>query len=124
MEIKFYRCETCGNIIAYIKNSGVPVFCCGKPMQEIIPSTIDTAYEKHVPVVKREGNKVVVTVGDVLHPMVKEHFIEWICIQTKHGNQRKFLKPNDKPELYFYLGDGDEVEAVYEYCNIHGLWKA
>ena len=124
MAQKFYICAHCGNIIAYVKNSGVPVMCCGEKMQEIVPGTTDASLEKHVPVYTVEGNKVLVKVGAVTHPMQEEHYIQWISLQTKQGNQRKVLKPTDAPEACFCLCDGDEVEAVYEYCNLHGLWKA
>ena len=124
MEQKFYICAHCGNIIAFVKNSGVPVMCCGEKMQEIVPGTVDASLEKHVPVYTVEGNKVCVKVGAVTHPMQEEHYIQWISLQTKQGNQRKVLKPTDAPEACFCLCDGDEVEAVYEYCNLHGLWKA
>lgn len=124
MELKFYRCEHCGNIIAMIKNAGVPVICCGQKMTEIIPGTTDAAVEKHVPAYTVEGNKVHVTVGTVEHPMAEEHYIEWVSLQTKSGNQRKALKPGEEPKTCFALCDGDEVVAVYAYCNLHGLWKA
>lgn len=124
MEQKFYICEHCGNIIAMIKNKGVPVMCCGQKMTELIPGTTDAAIEKHIPVYKVKDNKVTVEIGSVEHPMLEEHYIEWVSIQTKFGNQRKTLNPGDKPEVCFALCDGDEVEAVYAYCNIHGLWKA
>ncbi len=124
MEIKFYVCEHCGNIIAYVKNAGVPVMCCGQKMTEIVPNTTDAAQEKHVPVVTVDGNKVLVRVGEVDHPMIDAHYIEWICLQTAQGNQRKCLKPGDAPEACFMLCEGDEVQAAYAYCNLHGLWKA
>ena len=123
MEMKFYRCETCGQIIAIVKKTAVPVMCCGKPMKEIIPGTTDAAAEKHVPVVEVDGNKVVVKVGSVAHPMLPEHFIEWIAIQTKMGNQRKALNPGEEPKACFMLCEGDEIEAAYAYCNLHSLWK-
>ena len=124
MEQKFFICETCGNIIAMVKPSGVPVVCCGKPMKQIVPNTTDAAQEKHVPVWSKEGNLVKVQVGSVAHPMIPAHFIEWVSLQTKAGNQRKALAPEQAPEVTFALTDGDEVEAVYAYCNLHGLWKA
>ena len=86
--------------------------------------TTDAALEKHVPDYKVEGNRVIVTVGSVEHPMLPEHYIEWVALQTKQGVQRKFLRPEDKPTTCFSLCDGDEVEAVYAYCNLHSLWKA
>lgn len=124
MEEKYYICEHCGNIIAMVKNSGVPVMCCGQKMTEIIPGTIDAAVEKHIPVYEVKDRKVYVKVGSVEHHMLPEHYIEWISLQTKSGNQRKILNPNDKPEVCFAICEGDEVEAVYAYCNLHGLWKA
>ncbi|MBQ4345742.1 MAG: desulfoferrodoxin [Oscillospiraceae bacterium] len=124
MEQKFYICEHCGKIVALVKESGVPVMCCGQKMKELIPGTTDAAVEKHVPVYTVENNIVKVKVGEVAHPMLEEHFIEWISIQTKQGNQRKALHPGEQPEICFALCEGDVVEAVYAYCNLHGLWKA
>ena len=124
MEMKFYRCEHCGQIVAIVKGTGVPIICCGQPMTEIVPGTVDAAVEKHVPVVEVNGSNVTVRIGSVEHPMLDEHYIEWIALQTKFGNQRKSLKPGDKPEACFALCDGDEVVAAYEYCNLHGLWKS
>ena len=124
MEQKFYICEHCGNIIAIVKNTGVPVMCCGQKMTEIIPGTTDAAVEKHVPVYEIRDNIVSVTVGAAEHPMLPEHYIEWISLQTKAGNQRKVLQPGDAPKACFAICEGDEVEAVYAYCNLHSLWKA
>ena len=123
MEQRFFVCETCGNIIAVVKPSGVPVMCCGRKMTEIKANTTDAAQEKHVPVWTREGDLVKVKVGSVAHPMVAAHYIEWVSLQTKAGNQRTALAPDAAPEVTFAVTDGDEVEAVYAYCNLHGLWK-
>ena len=122
--MKFFVCEHCGNIIAYVKDSGVPVMCCGQKMKEIIPGTVEASTEKHIPVVSVEGNVVNVTVGAVEHPMAEEHFIEWIAVHTKQGNQRKTHKPGEKPAAQFALVEGDEFISAYAYCNLHGLWKA
>ena len=124
MEQRFFICEHCGNIVAMVKDTGVPVMCCGQKVTEIIPGTTDAAVEKHVPVYQVEGNVVKVQVGAVDHPMLPEHFIQWVSIQTRQGNQRKALKPGGEPKVCFALCEGDEVEAVYAYCNLHGLWKA
>ena len=124
MKQVFYRCNHCGNIVAFVKASGVPVVCCGEKMTEIIPGTVDASREKHIPVWSVDGNIVHVSVGSVEHPMLPEHYIEWISLETKQGNQRKELRPGEKPEACFALCEGDEVEAVYAYCNLHGLWKA
>lgn len=124
MKQKFFVCETCGNMIAMVKESGVPVVCCGKPMKELVPGAVDAAVEKHVPVVEVNGNEVTVKVGSVTHPMQDVHYIEWISLETKDGNQRKTLLPGAAPEVKFVLAEGDEAKAAYAYCNLHGLWKA
>ena len=124
MKQKFFICEKCGNIIAMVKESGAPVFCCGQKMTEIIPGTVDASREKHIPVYEVKDGKVNVTVGSVEHPMAQEHYIEWVSLETKYGNQRKQLKPGDKPTVCFSICEGDEVVAVYAYCNLHSLWKA
>ena len=123
MEMRFYKCSHCGQIAAIVKKTGAPLVCCGEPMQEIIPGTTDAAVEKHVPVFEMKDNIVTVCVGSAAHPMLPEHYIEWVSIQTKFGNQRKALKPGDEPKVCFALCEGDEVEAVYAYCNLHSLWK-
>ena len=124
MEMKFYRCAHCGQIVAIVKKTGVPIICCGEPMKEHIPGTTDAAAEKHVPTFEVKSDVVEVTVGSVEHPMINEHYIEWIAVQTKQGNQRKSLEPGEPPKACFRICDGDEVEAVYAYCNLHSLWKA
>lgn len=122
MEQKFYICEHCGNIIAFVDNKGVPVMCCGQKMKEIIPGSVDAAKEKHIPVIKVNGNIVTVTVGSVEHPMTDAHYIVWISLSTKQGNQRKLLTPGKPPVIKFAITEGDEVLAAYAYCNLHGLW--
>ena len=124
MELKFLKCEHCGNIVEMIEDKGVPVVCCGQRMTELVAGTSDGAREKHVPVYEINGSTVFVKVGEVAHPMIPEHYIEWIVLQTKNGVQRRELKPGEKPEAIFALCEGDEVVAVYAYCNLHGLWKA
>ena len=121
--MKFYKCEICGKIVAMVKETPVETMCCGQAMRELVPGTTDGAIEKHVPVYTVEGNTVKVKVGSAEHPMVDAHHIEWIAIETENGNQRKELKPGDKPEATFALVPRDKVKNVYEYCNLHGLWK-
>ncbi len=124
MELKFYRCPVCGQIVAIVKETGSPLICCGQEMQEIKAGVSDGAAEKHVPVYEVKDNIVTVKVGSVDHPMLPEHYIEWIAIRTKNGNQRKALKPGEAPKASFAILEGDEVVAVYAYCNLHSLWKA
>ena len=122
--VKFYQCPICGNIIGLIEGNVEHITCCGKPMEEMIANTTDASVEKHVPVYERVEDELVVRVGEVEHPMEKEHYIEWISLQTKNGNQRVVLKPNDEPKACFKICDGDVIEAVYAYCNLHSLWIA
>ena len=122
MNVKFYRCSICGQIVAIVKETGAPLVCCGKPMQEIVPGTTDASLEKHIPVYKVSDGKVEVTVGSVEHPMEEKHYIEWIALETKSTSFLKSLKPGDEPKALFALTDGDDVVRAYAYCNLHGLW--
>lgn len=122
--MKFYICEHCGNLVTMVKSSGVPLVCCGERMKELIPGTVDASKEKHVPVYSVDGTAVAVNVGSAAHPMQDVHYIEWIAVETERGIQLKRLKPNEAPAAVFALADGEEVQAVYAYCNLHGLWKA
>lgn len=122
--MKFYICKHCKNIITYVMPSGVKVICCGEEMTELIPGSVDAALEKHVPVVTKDGSKVTVEVGSVAHPMIPEHYITFIAIETKQGSEIKYLKAGDAPKAEFVVADGDEFVAAYAYCNLHGLWKA
>ena len=122
--MKFYVCNHCGNIVQYVKNKGVPVVCCGEKMTELIPGTSDGAAEKHVPAVKVDGSRVTVTVGSVEHPMQDAHYIEWVILETEKGYQKVELKPDQPPVAEFVVAEGDKPIAAYEYCNLHGLWKA
>ncbi|MBR5779391.1 MAG: desulfoferrodoxin [Clostridia bacterium] len=121
-EAKFYVCETCGNLVGMINESGVNMMCCGKKMTQIVPGTVEASKEKHIPVATVEGDTVKVNVGSVDHPMTEEHLIEWVYLQTCRGGQRKCLKAGDAPTVTFALCDEKPV-AVYAYCNLHGLWK-
>jgi len=124
MKQKFLKCAVCGQIVAMVKETPVDVMCCGRAMQEMIAGTTDASVEKHVPTYVVENNVVKVNVGSIEHPMTNEHYIEWVSLQTKDGNQRKALKPTDKPYVEFLIKSGDNIEAVYAYCNLHGLWRA
>ena len=123
MKQKFLICKHCGNIVAMIRDQGVPVYCCGEKMQELIPGTTEASGEKHIPVYKVAGNTVRVTVGSVEHPMTEEHYIEWICLETKYVIQYTYLTPDETPKAKFALCEGDEARTVYAFCNQYNLWK-
>lgn len=118
---KFYICRHCGNVIGLLYASGVPVECCGEPMEQLIPNTVETSQEKHLPVVEISGDTVDVSIGAVAHPMTPEHNIQWVYLQTENGGQRKCPKPGAAPQVSFALR-GDRPIAVFAYCNLHGLW--
>lgn len=119
---EFYICELCGNLVFSLEASGIPLKCCGKNMQKLVPGTIDADHEKHVPVIKCSENTLCVDIGAKPHPMEEKHYIQWIFLQTDHGGYFRFLAPKDKPSAVFCLND-EKAIAVYAYCNIHGLWK-
>ena len=121
MATKFYKCRHCGNVIMKVVDSRVPVVCCGEKMEELVPGTVEASVEKHLPVITwLDFNVMKVEVGSVAHPMLAEHHIAFIYVETEHGGIRVDLK--DKPEAIVALGE-EKAVAVYEYCNLHGLWK-
>ncbi|MDO5400805.1 MAG: desulfoferrodoxin family protein [Eubacteriales bacterium] len=124
MEERYFICGHCGNIITFVEDAGVPVTCCGEKMQALIPGTVDAAVEKHIPVYEIRDGQVHVQVGAVKHPMVPEHYIQWVSLVTDSGIQRRRLHPGMEPRVCFALCPGEQVRAVYAYCNIHGLWKS
>lgn len=117
---RFYICKHCGNLVGLIHDAGAPLICCGEKMAELAPNTVEASAEKHLPVVRIEGDKATVAIGSAPHPMAEEHHIAWIYLQTENGGQRKCLK--GEPAAVFALC-GDKPVAVYAYCNLHGLWK-
>lgn len=123
-DIRFYKCDICGQIMASIGEASNTLTCCSQKMHEIIPCSTDGAHEKHVPVYEIHGHKVTVQIGEIEHPMLEEHYIEWICLVTCCGIQWRPLKPGDEPKACFRIKSSEKVIAVYEYCSIHGLWKA
>ena len=121
--LKIFKCNHCGNIFEVVNDAKVVPVCCGEPMRELKANTTDAAQEKHVPEVSVEGNLGKVKVGSVEHPMTEEHHIAFIYLETENGVARKDLDHTGKPEAVFALAEGEKPVAVYEYCNLHGLWK-
>ncbi len=118
---EIYRCPICGNIVEVLRPAGGTLVCCGKPMELLTENTVDAAREKHVPVIEKIDGGYKVKVGEVEHPMLENHYIEWIELIEGDKSQIKYLKPGEKPEAVFYT-DATEVSAR-EHCNLHGLWK-
>lgn len=122
--MKFYKCPVCGNVIEKLYDSTVAVVCCGKPMEELKAGVTDAALEKHVPACEIKDGKLLVQVGSVEHPMMKEHYIAFIIAKAGNVVMRKDLSPEEKPVAEFCLNGYKGNVEVYEYCNLHGLWKA
>lgn len=123
MKPVFYQCEQC-KIVMEVLTGQEENFQCGQvPMKKIEANTSEGAAEKHLPVVKQNGQEIVVEVGSVFHPMSAEHSIEWVYLQTEKGAQRVFLKPEEEPVARFCVASGDKAVAAYAFCNLHGFWK-
>ncbi len=122
-KLKFFYCKHCGNLVQMVQNTGVPVVCCHEPMLELVANTADAAQEKHVPVAELENGVLNVCVGSVEHPMNDEHYIQFVCVETDCGTLLTYLSPDDAPKAQFVIPPCQTPLAVYEYCNLHGLWK-
>lgn len=121
--MKFYECKKCGNVMVLLEESGVIPVCCGSAMEVINPLSFDGAKEKHVPVIEVSNDNVVtVKVGELAHPMLIEHYIKWILLETNMGIYIHYLNPSEKPETSFILQKGECVKNAYEFCSIHSLW--
>ncbi|GHU61365.1 superoxide reductase [Clostridia bacterium] len=123
--VKFFKCNHCGNVLTPAFDAGVPPFCCGEKMQLLEVGVTDAALEKHVPVVEKDadGRHVVIKVGAVEHPMTDEHYIQFIVLAQGSKTQLVKLTPADKPEAKFSVKDNTQPLTAYEFCNLHGLWK-
>ena len=120
-EVKFYRCPECDCVVELIDGTMEQVTCCGKPMQEMKANTTDAATEKHVPVYEKVEDEIVAKVGEVEHPMDKDHYIMWIAQVTETRVNRVNLYPEQGTEVRFPYIPGS---SLYAYCNKHGLWKS
>jgi len=119
---QIYKCNICGNIVEVLHAGQGELVCCGQPMILQQENTVDASKEKHVPVIEKNEQGVIVKIGSEPHPMTEEHYIEWIEISTEKGSSKKFLKPGDKPEALFPV-KAENIKAR-AYCNLHGLWKS
>ncbi|MCX6761652.1 MAG: desulfoferrodoxin [Candidatus Moranbacteria bacterium] len=118
---QIYKCNVCGNIVEVMHSGAGELVCCGAPMELKVEKTEDVGTEKHKPVIEKTATGVIVRVGEVAHPMEKEHYIEWIEVITDNKIYRKFLAPGAEPYAEFCL-EAEQITAR-AYCNVHGLWK-
>lgn len=120
---QIYKCSICGNITEVLHTGIGELVCCGRPMELLVEKNSDEGNEKHVPVIEKTENGLVVKVGSAPHPMEENHFIEWIEINTTDGKSgKKFLKPGEKPQAIFQTKS--KIKSARAYCNIHGLWRS
>ena len=119
-KIKYYKCPVCGNVIEVVSGDISHIKCCNQEMELLVANTIDASLEKHVPIYEKDGDDILVKVGDIIHPMEDKHYIMWISLVTDDKVIRVDLNPGDDPVVRFpYIGGA----IIYEYCNLHGLWK-
>jgi len=119
--MKICKCNICGNVISILDDNGGKLICCNEEMELMVPESSDGAREKHVPVITKDGDEIIVSVGSVAHPMDDDHYINWITLVNDDVVTRVNLNPNNKPEAKFPYVKGS---IVYAYCDKHGLWKA
>lgn len=123
METKFFLCNICGNVVVKVVDSGIVPSCCDEEMEEVTPNLSEGKTEYHLPVVERVDDwHVRVKVGKEPHPMTKEHFIQFVYVETSHGGHLHYFEPGQPAEFVFGC-NVCKIKAVYAYCNIHGLWK-
>lgn len=122
-DVTFYKCTACANMFVKVLEGPCTPVCCGEPCEELVAGSTDGAREKHVPAVTREDGKIVARIGEVDHPMVDEHYIQFVALAGKDRLEVRKLQPGAEPVATF-ADDGIEDATVYEYCNLHGLFKA
>ena len=118
---RFYLCKKCGNVVSMSVKGGGSLVCCGEKMEELVPNTVDASAEKHVPQYDVRDDKIVVQVGEIMHPMDEDHYINFVALEYGDTIEIHNFKPGDEPVWVF---DYQENATIYEYCNKHGLWKA
>ena len=121
---EIYRCNHCGNMVEGIAEGTCDIECCGEPMEHLEPRQLEEGGVKHIPVVTKEDGKIVVTMGEVAHPMEEEHYINFVQLTIGDQVFRANLKPGEEPKAVFDINaEIDDIKAI-EYCNIHGLWHS
>lgn len=122
MSVQILKCDVCGQTVMIMDDTGMSIICCNKEMSELKPNSTDAIYEKHIPYIKLNGDRVYVRIGSEEHPMTDSHFIKWIILETNMGRYERIFKPGDIPVGIFRLNKDERPVAAYGYCNIHELW--
>lgn len=117
-----YKCEICGNIVEVLHEGRGELVCCGQPMKKMEEKDNEEGLnEKHIPMAEEKENEIIVKIGEVEHPMINEHHIEWVELHTEKGVYREELGPNQKPTINLKKPK-EKLTKVRSYCNLHGLW--
>ena len=126
MEVKFYSCKACGNLLVPVIDPSIFPLCCGEIMDLLIPGSVDASSEKHVPVITREsdGSHIAIKVGSAAHPMTEEHLIQAIVLVKEDRFGVIKLSAGDAPEARCSFDDNTAPLKAYAYCNLHGIWEA
>ena len=126
MELVFYFCNHCGNLLVPAIDNFVTPVCCGDTMEELVAGSNDAAVEKHVPVIERDadGKHINISISSAPHPMTEEHFIQVVVLVQGDRFGVIRLKAGDDPKAVCTFDDNSTPTTVYAYCNLHGLWKA
>jgi len=123
-ENEIYKCEICGNIVSMIETGPGELMCCGQAMDLFRENTAaEEGKEKHVPMLEKTAEGLVVKVGSVDHPMTKEHYIQ--LIQVMKDDEiviNRKLKPGDEPRISLGCMAGGSGLKARALCNVHGLW--
>ncbi|MBN1194928.1 MAG: desulfoferrodoxin [Methanomicrobiaceae archaeon] len=118
--LEFYTCGSCGNVVMITHTGEGELTCCDQPMKLLEEKTADAGKEKHVPVIEKTASGIRVKVGEVPHPMMKEHYIQWISVKKDRNFYIHALRPGEAPEAEFPVQDTNVKSLIY--CNVHGLW--
>ncbi len=121
--LEIYKCKLCENLVEVVGVGRGVLSCCGQDMVPMTENTVDAAKEKHVPVLEETADGYTIKVGSVAHPMLPEHYIQWVELIMGAKVYREFLQPGQEPQASFRT-DKKEKPIAREYCNLHGLWKA
>jgi superoxide reductase len=119
--LEFYKCGECGNIVMITHTGEGELTCCGQAMKKLEEKTADAGKEKHVPVTEATATGMKVKVGEVPHPMEKEHYIQWISVKKGRNFYIHALRPGEAPEAEFPVENTGDVKSLI-FCNVHGLW--
>ena len=121
-KLEIYKCEVCGNIVQVLIDGAGELFCCGQEMKHLEPKADFSGElgEKHaVKILKTDSVRIAAVTS---HPMLNEHYIQFIEAIDKDRNEihLKFFEPESMPE--FDISAFSENLKLSELCNIHELW--